>query len=57
MFSSCRPVLAIDEMPSEAVIPIFRALGPLEAYLAELYNHNFGTIACAIWVDSEVLLL
>lgn len=43
-------------MPSEAVIPIFRALGPLEAYLAELYNHNFGTIACAIWVDSEQAL-
>ena len=39
---------------SESVVPIFRALGPLETYLSELYTHNFGTIGCAIWVDTDV---
>ena len=38
----------------ESVVPIFRALGPLETYLSELYTHNFGTIGCAIWVDTDV---
>ncbi|XP_063677811.1 uncharacterized protein LOC134813858 [Bolinopsis microptera] len=38
---------------SLSVVPIFRALGPLETYLSELYTHNFGTIGCAIWVDTD----
>ena len=41
----------------ESIVPVFRALGPLERYLAELYNHNFGTIGCAIWVDTDVSYL
>ena len=50
----CERNLQITDQMPESVVPIFRALGPLETYLSELYTHNFGTIGCAIWVDTDV---